>query len=1075
MKKFYLILVLSLFRLCLLAQPGPNMLDIPKVLPPSPNAASLGKYGDYPVGLYTGIPNIDVPLYTISFGKFSLPISISYYAAGLKVTDIASQVGLGWSLNAGGVVTRSVNVRPDEVGYMNQGKLANLDTLVKTLDRIMQASNGSYDLVPDNFSFNFNGRSGKFIIDASTENKAHIIPFQPLQVTYPKNLDSIQIVDESGIVYRFSSSEISYTDGGVLFSPYKSSWYLTKIITPYGDVDFIYSSIPDDVVSEQLSEIHYRKLSGYCDEMSGGSSLVEIHTAAKVLKSIITPAGRINFFSNANRQDAVSQSKLDSIVVLDNSGKKIKSFGFRYSYFGKAASSNYREKRLKLDSLCEEGASSLVKKWHSFEYYLPQSVPATDSKSQDFWGFYNGKTNSTLLPDVDAYFGTLHVQYSGGNRVPNFTSTKIGMLTKISYPTGGSTSFVYEPNDYGSKEGSRIDEREQIKDFATAHAWSSPTNPNDVLLSTKDFQIQNAQDVFIDYAGTNDGPASREDNPAVYLYRVNTDGSLTTLLNRVLLRTSEDEKLYLTPGTYRLTATVDANSTQTAAIDANYFHFGDTIRSAIAGGLRIQQIINNDGITGTENIRRFDYKIESDSRRSSGDLIADVSMIERKFTNTGAGACEYLIRSSYPVIALSTTHGSLVGYSTVTEFMGDKQAGKKVSIFSSNYQNKQLQEYHAINAGDYNLISASEKYTGDNDFLRGTLLSETYFDSTNRKMARTDIIYNYDNLQNGNYFVADIIYGYTFPYCNPTYCQLCCEREASNRGYRLVPSRIICPWIYEVQRKETFYGIAGDQELVKTVNNYYENPVHAQLTRQTETASDGKTETSYFRYPLDFGLPNTISDPDAAGIKYLQNKHIVGSIIEKYTLGPGASDISGVVTTYNSDKPFPKAIWGFEQNETSNNYSPALINNGVFLKDNRYKQRITFDQYDSTGNILQQGKVYDAPTAYLWGYNNQYPVASIVGATYTAVSGIINKNVLLAPTTPQVLRDELNKLRTSLPGALVTTYTYIPLVGINSETDPAGRTTYYEYDALGRLKLIKDRNGKILKQIEYQYKASINK
>src|SRR5580704_2162967 len=74
----------------------------------SPTAASLGKFGDIPVSYHTGIPNISIPIYTVQAGALKLPISLSYHASGLKVQENASWVGAGWSLNAGGAITRSV-------------------------------------------------------------------------------------------------------------------------------------------------------------------------------------------------------------------------------------------------------------------------------------------------------------------------------------------------------------------------------------------------------------------------------------------------------------------------------------------------------------------------------------------------------------------------------------------------------------------------------------------------------------------------------------------------------------------------------------------------------------------------------------------------------------------------------------------------------------------------------------------------------------------------------------------------------------------------------------------------------
>lgn len=91
---------------------------------PSPTASSLGKYADIPISYHTGVPNISVPLYTINEGDLSLPISLSYHAAGIRVDEISSPIGLGWSLNAGGMISRTVNGGPDE-GYTHTKAITN--------------------------------------------------------------------------------------------------------------------------------------------------------------------------------------------------------------------------------------------------------------------------------------------------------------------------------------------------------------------------------------------------------------------------------------------------------------------------------------------------------------------------------------------------------------------------------------------------------------------------------------------------------------------------------------------------------------------------------------------------------------------------------------------------------------------------------------------------------------------------------------------------------------------------------------------------------------------------------------
>lgn len=92
-----------------------------KVTPVSPNTASLGMYGHTPIGYYTGTPNINIPLYEINLDGKKIPITISYHASGIKVSQEASSIGLGWTLNIGGCITKTVlggdDFKPNNTAY----------------------------------------------------------------------------------------------------------------------------------------------------------------------------------------------------------------------------------------------------------------------------------------------------------------------------------------------------------------------------------------------------------------------------------------------------------------------------------------------------------------------------------------------------------------------------------------------------------------------------------------------------------------------------------------------------------------------------------------------------------------------------------------------------------------------------------------------------------------------------------------------------------------------------------------------------------------------------------------------
>lgn len=205
------------------AVPSPNIIS------PSPTSSSLGKFGEIPVSLYTGTTNISIPIHTISNGSLKMPVNINYHTSGIKVGEEASWVGLGWSLNAGGVINRSIRGLSDlnenqeyynlHTGFPDVKMIENTDPITGDYNQpednnahlytslFRDIYHGKVDTEPDVFYFNFLGYSGKFYI-----KKRETVNDEYEFLIESKEKMKIRIFDQGNFSYRW---EITVADGTV--------------------------------------------------------------------------------------------------------------------------------------------------------------------------------------------------------------------------------------------------------------------------------------------------------------------------------------------------------------------------------------------------------------------------------------------------------------------------------------------------------------------------------------------------------------------------------------------------------------------------------------------------------------------------------------------------------------------------------------------------------------------------------------------------------------------------------------------------------------------------------------------
>lgn len=160
-QKIYLLWVLLLIGYIPLFAVGQKAHTNPsiQIMQPSSEAQSLGDFAEIPVDLYTGRININIPLFTISYKDIEVPVSLSYHGGGIKVDDECGAVGLGWTLNAGGVVNRILRGMPDELsesdvaGYDNLNKLDNqIHTFIQKMEyktKGINPANIAWDPTPE--------------------------------------------------------------------------------------------------------------------------------------------------------------------------------------------------------------------------------------------------------------------------------------------------------------------------------------------------------------------------------------------------------------------------------------------------------------------------------------------------------------------------------------------------------------------------------------------------------------------------------------------------------------------------------------------------------------------------------------------------------------------------------------------------------------------------------------------------------------------------------------------------------------------------------------------------------------
>lgn len=1013
--KFFLI-PLSLITLYVNAQ----QVQLPETIPPSPQAGEFVKFLDFPMDLSSGLPEIDIPIFTIKSKELTLPISVSYHASGLRPnTDESGVVGLGWHLNASGIITRSINRQPDEK-YWNF-LIPQEDNIASTTDNLVADPDANVldniarqykEAEPDIFSYSLPRMGGgKFVFRRSSSQaeflKPVTLPFRPVKITpnlVQGKFEYFEVKDENGIVYRFGKS---VSTAQVFYETYFdinnnqtsgiTSWLLTEIISA-NKSDTIYFEY-DDVLSSDGHTTHTKSRISHKRSVSitktseqpfpslSRTTILEVYQGngytQKKLTKIRFKSGYIIFSYKSNRYP---DYLLDNIAVYSNNlSQPTKTIRFNQTkYHSSSSSLNWT----KLDAMDFYDANNAKINGYSFSYYLssfPQihNTYTHETYSIDFYGFYNGSNNTNLLPSF-TWNGTVvggANLFGTANRTPNYQYAMTGILTKMVNQTGGEHIFEYEGNvnSSGQKVGG-------LRVRSIIHKSDGSEN-------TKTFTYQ--------------GISKHIDQ-------------------------SYFQSHSITEALYSMTDNFTASSEPSIDITRNGKPILYTKVTEYLGDLNTNngRIEHHFDLAFTSPTK-FDYWsisrgypwVNGNGQFSAGPLM--VSYDDVVFGNVYENETKFFDSYGNPVRQINNYYSHdlkqrLNGFTVSRAVNSVSLPNKAYFYIFYNYNIDQLtQKLDSTTTieylGDHSLTTKSEyKYNSDLLIIEKKSKNSDNIDYISRYKYPIDFAPQapYDDMVNNRNIISPVIEELQFKGAVPT--------QSIKINYKNWGNNVIAPDSVQAKTSTGIYETRFKYNSYDTQGNVL------------NISKDGGLKISYL-WGYDRALPI------ASATNAAENQIAYTSFENENNEGGWSFNRSSGVSAISMTGKF--------------SFKGTTISK-IALPSTRYKVGYWVRKIGTSNGIVTINGSSNTIANSNWEYR-EFITASNVTSITISLSGVCLDELRLCPFDAQM-----------------TTYTYDPLIGLTSKTDENNIITFYHYDDFDRLKLVKDHEGNIIRVYDYHYKQN---
>lgn len=445
---------------------------------------------DFEVDHVSGTPQILIPIWELRTADLVVPVSITHHGQSLKVDEGAGPAGMGWSLQGGGGVYRTVRGLPDDYsaaspdnrkGWLLNSIASTINAFTPTADdnlaictdeqndwNFINGLSYATDPEPDLFMFSAPGLNGKFVF--GTDGTPKFIGYQDLKIDVAKDgagfITEFVITTNKGVRYTFNEREVTTR---------QAEWLYTRNEPPYFKSDYFYYFSPAVFTTSWLltsiksaggAIVEYDFMNG---KTSAGAKvytgieasvpddslyIIRDEVAPKILSSISTDLISVVF-------EWDHHGLLSVINVSESEFNDSRRFLFKYDRLSDATVtgienlSQYFLKEIQQENDCIPFPS------YTFQYSVGPQIPFSEMNKRDIWGYYNG-TAVGNIPKVYFYSSAVGSERfrveQNTNATPTSTlsgddrevsvNSNYGALTRISYPTGGWTTFEYEQHKY---------------------------------------------------------------------------------------------------------------------------------------------------------------------------------------------------------------------------------------------------------------------------------------------------------------------------------------------------------------------------------------------------------------------------------------------------------------------------------------------------------------------------------------------------------------------------------------------------------------------------------------------------